>query len=98
MTKKTKQVKIEQEAGLVPGPEFKVTRIPMPRVTAKPKAKENQSSHLKFWFVILVLVVLFLQAVATISTLQKHYDSLDKNHWQLIEAINKNPQNYENIN
>lgn len=97
MTKKTKQVKVEQEA-VVPGPEFKVTRIPMPKVTPKPKNKDNQSSHIKFWFIILVLVVLFLQAVSTITTLQKHYDSLDANHWKLIEAINKNPQNYENIN
>lgn len=95
MTKKTKQVKVEQEP-VVPGPEFKVTRIPMPKVAPKPKTKENQSSNIKFWFVILVLVVLFLQAVATISTLQKHYDNLDANHWKLIEAINKNPQNYEN--
>lgn len=81
---------------VTPGPEFKVTRIPMPKVTPKPKTKENQSSNIKFWFIILVLVVLFLQAVAAVSTLQKHYDNLDKSHWKLIEAINKNPQNYEN--
>lgn len=87
-------VRVKKEPEITPGPEFKVTRIPMPKVLPKPR---KLHSHMWFWFAIVILAVLFLQSVVNISMLQRHYDNLDEIHGQLVEAINKNPDNYENI-
>lgn len=87
----TKQKKAEQDK-----PEFKITKIPVPPLLKKTKP-ECTRSNTKLWFALVVFIILFLQAVATISVLQERYDSLDESHWKLIEAINTNPDNYENI-